>query len=51
VPDFDLEGIFSNLADYDYDKAVQVARGFTKEAPRAVATLAIARSVLDEKKK
>lgn len=51
VPDFDLEGIFRNLADYDYDKAVELARGFTKPAPRAVATLAIARSVLEPKRK
>ena len=51
VPDFDLEGIFRNLADYDYDKTVELARGFTKPAPRAVATLAIARSVLEPKKK
>jgi hypothetical protein len=51
VPDFDLEGIFRNLADFDYDKAVQLAHGLTKDAPRAMATLAIARSVLENKKK
>ena len=51
VPDFDLEGIFRNLADYDYDKAVQLARGLNRDAPRSVATIAIVRSVLEEKRK
>jgi hypothetical protein len=51
VPDFDLEGIFRSLSNYDYDKAVELARGFQGEAPRANAVIAIARSVLDEKKK
>ncbi len=49
VPDFDLEGIFSKLANDDYDRAVQLTRGFQGEAPRANATIAIARSVLNEK--
>jgi hypothetical protein len=49
VPDFDLEGIFSRLANDDYDRAVQLTRGFQGEAPRANATIAIARSVLNEK--
>ncbi|HJU60716.1 MAG TPA: hypothetical protein VJ864_01625, partial [Candidatus Binatia bacterium] len=49
VPDFDLEGIFGKLANDDYDRAVQLARGFQAEAPRANATIAIARSVLNEK--
>lgn len=49
VPDFDLEGIFKDLAIQDYDRAVEMARGFQGEGPRAVATIAIARSVLDPK--
>jgi len=49
VPDFDVEGIFTKLAADDYDRAVQLARGFQGEAPRANATIAIARSVLNEK--
>jgi hypothetical protein len=49
APDFDVEGIFTNLATDDYDRAVQLARGFQGEAPRANATIAIARSVLNEK--
>ena len=51
VPDFNLEGIFRNLADYDYEKAVQLARGLNRDAPRSVATIAIARAVLEPKKK
>lgn len=50
VPDFDIEGIFGQLANNDYDRAVQLARGFQGEAPRANATIAIARSVLNEKR-
>ena len=51
VPDFDLEGIFTNLAEADYEKAVQLARGLNRDAPRSVATIAIARTVLETKKK
>jgi hypothetical protein len=49
VPDFDIEGIFGQLANDDYDRAVQLARGFQGEAARANATIAIARSMLNEK--
>ena len=51
VPDFDLAGLFSALAKDDYDRAVELTRGFTGQAPRATATIAIARAVLNEKKK
>lgn len=51
IPDFDLEGIFRELADSDYERAVELARGFQAEGPRAVATIAIARAVLEPKKK
>jgi hypothetical protein len=51
VPDFDVDGIFTRLADYDYDKAIELAQGLTREAPRAVATIAIARAILSEKKR
>lgn len=50
VPDFDIEGIFGKLASDDYERVVQLARGYQGEAPRANATLAIARSVLNEKR-
>jgi hypothetical protein len=51
VADFDLEGIFKDLATMDYDRAVELARGFQAEGPRAVATIAIARAILEPKKK
>jgi hypothetical protein len=51
VPEFDLEGIFGQLANMDYERAVELARGFQGEGPRAVATIAIARAILDPKKK
>ena len=50
VPDFDLDGIFRELATKDYDRAVELARGFQAEGPRAVATIAIARAILEPKK-
>jgi len=51
VPDFDLEGIFRDLALQDYDRAVELARGFEGEGPRAVATIAIARAILEPKRR
>jgi hypothetical protein len=50
-PDFDVAGIFGKLTDENYDRAVELARGFQREAPRASATIAIARAILEEKKK
>ena len=50
VPDFDIEGLFAALANEDYERAVQLARGFQGEAARANATIAIARAVLNEKR-
>src|ERR1051325_3574627 len=51
VPEFDLDGIFRDLALQDYDRAVELARGFQAEGPRAVATIAIARAILEPPKK
>lgn len=50
IAEFDLEGIFKDLANQDYERAVELARGFQFEGPRAVATIAIARAVLEPKK-
>ena len=50
VQEFDLEGIFGELAKSDYERAVELARGFEREGPRAVATIAIARAILAPKK-
>jgi hypothetical protein len=51
VQDFDVAGIFSELAKDDYNRTVELARGFEREAPRANAVIALARSVLEEKDK
>ncbi len=50
TPDFDLAGLFRNLANLDFDRAVALARVFEHEAPRAHAVIAIAFAVLNEKK-
>jgi len=47
--DFDLLTVFRILSRADLLRAIQVAKGFTGETPRAVATLAIARSVLEKR--
>ena len=51
VADFDVSGIFRELARADYNRTVELARGFEGEAPRAGAVIAIAREVLEEKQK
>jgi len=51
VQDFDVAGIFTELARDDYNRTVELARLFEREAPRASAVIAIARSVFEEKKK
>ncbi len=48
VQSFDLQGIFVKLAREDLTRAVELARGFGGESPRAVATLAVARAVLSK---
>jgi hypothetical protein len=45
--DFDLLAVFRHLARADLLRAIQLAKTFTAEAPRAVAPLAIARTVLE----
>lgn len=47
--DFDLLAVFRHLARADLLRAIQLARTFTGETPRAVATLAIARTVLEKR--
>lgn len=47
--DFDLIAVFRHLARADLLRAIQLAKTFTGEAPRAVATLAIARAVLEKR--
>jgi hypothetical protein len=51
VQSFDLGDIFARLAREDLQRAADLARTFDGESPRAFATLAIARSVLDKSEK
>lgn len=50
VQSFDLVGIFAELAREDLPRAVSFAQNFENEGPRAVATLAIARAILNDRK-
>jgi hypothetical protein len=47
--DFDLLKVFGLLARDDLYRSVELARSFTGEAPRASASLAIARAILEER--
>jgi hypothetical protein len=49
VPDFDVEGVFGEMARSDFDRAVQLAGAFKGEAPRVNTVIAVARAVLNEK--
>jgi hypothetical protein len=51
VDSFDLTGLFTALAQEDFNRAADLPKGFTGESPRAVAMLAIARTVLEKKQK
>jgi len=50
ISEFDLSEIFGALSEDDLNRAIELARTFSNEAPRASATLAIARNALDEKR-
>jgi len=49
--DFDLAGIFRDLAKDDFERAIDMSQVFEHEAPRSHAVIAIALAVMDEKKK
>jgi hypothetical protein len=49
--EFNLEPLFTELANEDFEKSIELARLFEREAPRAAATIAIAKTVLEQKKK
>lgn len=51
VESFNVQNIFGRLAGEDLYRAIELAKNFTGEAPRATATLSIVRSVLDKKQK
>ena len=51
VDDFNLPGVFRSLSQENPDQAIEIARSFEREAPRATAIIAIARKLLSEKLK
>jgi hypothetical protein len=51
IESFDLTGLFTALAQQDFNRAADLPKGFAAESPRAVAMLAVARTVLDKKSK
>ncbi|MDT5062255.1 MAG: hypothetical protein QOH63_2714 [Acidobacteriota bacterium] len=51
VESFDVGSIFGLLARDDLYRAVELAKNFTTDAPRATATLAIIHAVLDQKRR
>jgi hypothetical protein len=51
IDDFNLAGIFRALANENATQAIEIARSFEGEAPRATALIAVARALLSEKGK
>ena len=51
VDDFNLPGVFRSLAQENATQAIELARSFEGEAPRATALIAVARTLLSEKPK
>ena len=50
VDSFNLNGLFTALAEEDFNRAADLPKGFSGDAPRALAMLAVARTVLIKKK-
>lgn len=49
VDEFDLDGIFRSLSKDNATQAIEIARSFEREAPRATALIAVARALLSDK--
>lgn len=49
VDEFNLPGVFRTLAQENATQAVEIARSFEREAPRATALIAVARALLADK--
>lgn len=48
LPEFEIRGIFTEIAGRDFDRAVQLAHGFRGEAARTNATIAICGAILKQ---
>ncbi len=51
IESFDLAGVFDSLAREDFNRAADLSKALTGEQPRAVAALAAARAVLDQRRR
>jgi hypothetical protein len=51
VDDFNLPGVFRAMAQDNATQAIEIARSFEREGPRATALIAIARTLLSDKPK
>jgi hypothetical protein len=49
VDEFNLPGVFRKLAQENPTQAVEIARSFEREAPRATALIAVARALISDK--
>ena len=50
IDEFNLPGVFRVLAQENANQAIEIARSFENEAPRATALIAVARALISEKK-
>jgi hypothetical protein len=50
VDEFNLPGVFRTLSQENATQAIEIARSFEHEAPRATALIAVARALLSDKK-
>lgn len=50
VDEFNLPGVFRTLSQENATQAIEIARSFENEAPRATALIAVARTLISEKK-
>ena len=51
VDEFNLPGVFRKLSQENPTQAVEIARSFEREAPRATALIAVARALISDKAK
>jgi hypothetical protein len=50
IDEFNLQGVFQTLSQENASQAIEIARSFENEAPRATALIAVARALISEKK-
>jgi hypothetical protein len=50
IDEFNLQGVFRTLSQENATQAIEIARSFENEAPRATALIAVARALISEKK-